>query len=60
MAFAVCPGCDGNVYIAGRPRMGQKVTCNGCEEELVVVSTDPLELDWPQEEEWADDEDEDE
>jgi len=55
MPYAVCPGCDENVYVSGTPRKGQKVYCNECESDLVVVDTDPLELDWPYEDE--DDED---
>ena len=59
MPYAACPGCDENVYIAGKPKMGQKITCKECEARLVVISTDPLELDFPYEDEREELDDED-
>ena len=66
MPYAVCPGCNEEIYLPKRPQLGDIVTCEGCENELQVVSTNPLELDWYDEDEEDlgddidDDEDEDE
>jgi alpha-aminoadipate carrier protein LysW len=62
MAYAVCPGCDENVYIPGAPKLGQKVFCKECEAELEVVNLDPVELDWPYDydDDWDEDEEDNE
>ncbi|MGI5915701.1 MAG: lysine biosynthesis protein LysW [Anaerolineae bacterium] len=46
MPYAVCPACDEDVHLPGRPRMGDVLFCPSCEAELEVVSTNPLDLDW--------------
>ncbi|MHB0859219.1 MAG: hypothetical protein ACYC5M_16835 [Anaerolineae bacterium] len=51
MAVAVCPGCDEDVRMPGRPKMGQHTTCPSCGSLLEVVSANPLELDWAFEDE---------
>jgi hypothetical protein len=64
MPYATCPGCDENIFVSARLREGDTVRCSHCDAELEVVSTSPLELDWPfyeeeTEDEWdADDEEE--
>ena len=55
MPYTTCPGCDDEMYIPGRPRVGTFVTCKTCEAELEVVEVNPLELDWRQ----MDDDDDD-
>ena len=55
MLYTTCPGCDDEMYIPGRPRVGTFVTCKTCEAELEVVEVNPLELDWRQ----MDDDDDD-
>lgn len=57
MATAICPGCDGEVYVP-RSKRGQRVTCPECGAELEVVSAQPLELDWVREDEEDEEEDE--
>jgi alpha-aminoadipate carrier protein LysW len=56
--MATCPECDAPVEIdevdAG---VGDEISCTECGQNLVVVGTDPLELDFATDE---DDEDEDE
>ena len=59
MPYTMCPGCEGEVYIPGKPTLGQRVVCSDCNAELEVISANPLELDWL-EEEGEDEEDEDE
>lgn len=51
MPRTMCPGCDRQFSVDGRPRVGQLVICPGCGDELVVVRESPLELDWPDYEE---------
>jgi len=46
MPYVVCPGCNEELRIAGVPRLGQRVFCDICEDELEVVSTEPVEIDW--------------
>ncbi|MGI6366856.1 MAG: hypothetical protein ACOX2L_00605 [Anaerolineae bacterium] len=47
MPVATCPQCYRNVRIVGTPDIGDMVTCRSCDTRLEVVSTNPLELDWP-------------
>ena len=54
MAKAECPACEARVNVGGKPHMGQRVKCPSCATELEVVWLDPVELDWP-----YDDDDED-
>ncbi len=54
-----CPSCDYKITIGGRPRIGQRVTCPACRAELQVIWLDPLELDFPFDDEDEFDEDED-
>ena len=46
MPIALCPMCDGDLLVRGRPSLGQRVVCRKCEAKLFVVWQDPLELDW--------------
>jgi alpha-aminoadipate carrier protein LysW len=55
MAKADCPACGANINIGPKPRMGQRIKCTTCSTELEVVWLEPIELDWPYDE---DDEDE--
>lgn len=56
MPYAICPECDGDVYLKSQPSIGDRVDCPHCETELEVVSLHPVELDWP----WDDDEESEE
>ncbi|MHB1294139.1 MAG: lysine biosynthesis protein LysW [Anaerolineae bacterium] len=58
MAVAVCPGCDEDVRLSGRLKVGQHVSCPSCGSLLEVVSVGPVELDWAFEDEEDLDEDE--
>lgn len=58
---AECPDCGEKVTLRGAVALGQRVTCPHCEAVLEVVETDPVELDWAEEDEDLDeDEEEDE
>lgn len=56
MTFAYCPDCGMRVYVGRRVWRGQLVACDSCDADLEVTSTNPVELDWPEEssgdEEW--------
>jgi len=47
MSTAVCPSCGAEVKVNGTPRIGMSVNCASCATDLDVVWLDPLELDWP-------------
>jgi len=55
MAMAICPACDAEVEVDEVDAdVGDELSCPECGQNLVVGNTDPIELDF------ADDEDEDE
>jgi alpha-aminoadipate carrier protein LysW len=56
MPYAACPGCDQNIFLRRNPKLGDIVYCDNCEADLEVVNINPIELDWP----WEEDETEDE
>lgn len=47
MTFAECISCGSEIKFSNQPKMGQTVTCPECDAELEVVWLDPVELDWP-------------
>ena len=55
MQTAVCPECGKNVTVGPEPKMGKMVTCKNCGTDLEIVWLDPLELDWPLDEDEFDD-----
>ena len=52
-----CISCGNQITIKGEAQMGMMVTCPKCNAELEVVWLDPLELDWPFEDDYNDDDD---
>lgn len=65
MAAVLCPDCTKKIVIGPKPKIGQFVSCPHCEAYLEIVSTSPLELDWPIDgdiefSDWDDDDDIDE
>ena len=51
MVTTECPNCDILVEISSPVNIGDLVRCNSCHESLMVVWTDPVELDWPYDDE---------
>jgi alpha-aminoadipate/glutamate carrier protein LysW len=45
MPTSICPECDEEVYVDADIEQGDKVSCDECESDLVVVGLDPVELD---------------
>jgi lysine biosynthesis protein LysW len=59
MAKAYCPNCD-SVINVDSPRMGAMITCGDCGQELEVISVSPFEVDFPLDDSWDyEDEEED-
>lgn len=48
---AECISCGEAIYFTKSPRLEQKTICPHCSANLEVVEVNPLELDWPYEEE---------
>jgi alpha-aminoadipate carrier protein LysW len=58
MPTSICPECDEEVYVDAESEQGDRVTCDECGSQLVVVGLDPIEMDLYEESEAdADDED---
>ena len=51
---ARCPDCGERIRLQGRIHIGRPVICSNCDAELEVIETEPVELDW------IDDDDDDE
>ena len=50
MASAKCPYCGARVNVGENPKMGQRFTCQDCEDVSEVVWLNPVDLDWVDEE----------
>jgi lysine biosynthesis protein LysW len=59
MAKAYCPNCD-SVISVEKPRMGAMITCGDCGQELETISVNPFEVDFPLEDDWDYEEEDDE
>jgi hypothetical protein len=59
----LCPSCEEFIYFRDRPELDEKIRCPHCHVDLIVVETNPVELDWDDYEEedvdWDWDEDDD-
>lgn len=51
MALTECPSCGEMIEVSDKAKLGQRVVCNTCEAVLEVVWLEPMELDWPYEDE---------
>lgn len=59
MPTSICPECDEEVYVDAEIEQGDRVSCDECGSQLVIVGLDPIEMDLYEETE-VDDKDEDE
>lgn len=59
MPTSVCPECNEEVYVDSDSEQGDRVSCDECGTNLVVVGLDPIELDVVEETETGDQEEED-
>ena len=46
-----CPLCSYSIEISNKPFHGQIIPCPGCDANLEVIRVQPLELDWPYDDE---------
>ena len=59
MPTSICPECDEEVFVDADSEQGDRVTCDECGSQLVIVGLDPIEMDLYEETE-VDDVDEEE
>jgi uncharacterized paraquat-inducible protein A len=45
MSGMICPECEQPLKFGGHPHRGQRIGCNRCKANLVVVGVKPLELE---------------
>ena len=45
MPTSICPECDEEVYVDAEIEQGDRVTCEECGSQLVIVGLDPIEMD---------------
>ena len=45
MPTSTCPLCQERVFVDASTELGETLSCDECEENLVLVGLDPLELD---------------
>ncbi|MEZ5308528.1 MAG: hypothetical protein R2684_15395 [Pyrinomonadaceae bacterium] len=45
MPTALCPICQGRVFVDSSSDMGEVIVCDECDSELELVGMDPIELD---------------
>ena len=61
MAMATCPACDAEVEVDEVDAdVGDELSCPECGQNLVVGNTDPIELDFADDEDEEEEEDDDE
>jgi E3 ubiquitin-protein ligase HUWE1 len=61
MAMAICPACDAEVEVDELDAdVGDELSCPECGQNLVVNGTDPIELDFADDEDEEEDDDDDE
>jgi len=59
MPTSICPECDEEVYVDAEIEQGDRVSCDECGAQLVIVGLDPIEMDLYEETEPDDKDDED-
>ena len=45
MPTSICPECDEEVFVDAESEQGDRVSCDECGTQLVVVGLDPIEMD---------------
>ncbi len=54
MPTSICPECDEEVFVDAETEQGDRVNCDECGSNLVVVGLDPIEMDLYEESETDD------
>ena len=61
MESGICPQCGNNVSVGAQPKLGKILTCSECGTDLEIIWLDPVELDFPiEEDEYEEDDFDDE
>lgn len=59
-AIARCPDCGEKIRLTGRVFVGMAVDCPECDAALEVIATEPVELDWADDDSYDEDQDDEE
>ena len=59
MPTSICPECDEEVFVDAETEQGDRVSCDECGAQLVIVGLDPIEMDLYEETEPDDKDEED-
>jgi Zn finger protein HypA/HybF involved in hydrogenase expression len=59
MPKTYCLQCDCVISVQD-PHVGDVITCPECDQRLEIIDTDPLEVDYPLDDDWDDDWDDEE
>jgi len=46
MLTGMCPECDALVHFTSMPEIGHRLVCPDCRSRLIVLSSNPIKLDW--------------
>jgi lysine biosynthesis protein LysW len=46
MLTTLCPECDAEIKFSFPPNLKQRVICDCCRSNLIVIRLHPIELDW--------------
>jgi DNA-directed RNA polymerase subunit RPC12/RpoP len=52
----ICPFCEKDIKLSEQLKIGQTVSCPYCAEKLIVTQLNPVVLEWPDGDDWEDDE----
>jgi len=52
VSMTECPECDARLRFRRTLRRGEIIQCPECDVALEVISVEPLELDWANEDAW--------
>ncbi len=58
-AVADCVSCGAQINVGDKPSLGQQFKCSNCGDIMEVVWLNPVELDWPVDDDEYDDDDDD-
>ena len=55
-AIIECLACEEGVYVGRDPKIGDYIYCHNCDAEFQITDLDPILIDWPDEEDYFDQE----
>ena len=51
--MVVCLECEAEVTVPDDVQVGDEIACRTCGELFVIVDIDPIEIDYPDDDDWA-------